>query len=567
MNADQRKLEHLRRLDEYRLNRAGPLGNDLIDELAAGELDRRGFLQRATLLGLSIGGIGAALAAYDAPLASATRVRGQVGGRLRLAVLPPPAKDLEPHKLADTGGLVTDGIAGEFLTRSTKNLTIVPELALSWTPNAKATVWTFKLRPNVKFQSGQAFGAADVVATYERLLGPDSGALSAYKGVLSSGNVKAVDNLTVQFVLDAPTASFPYLTSSATYQAIILPRDYKLGTFDKTPQATGAFRLVSYTPGVGAKFDRNPNWWGGTAPLEGVDITYYADVAAQISALLGGQVDMLNEVQFANARALFNNSNVQIFPVRGAQNRTVGLRVNLNNPLKDRRVRQAIALTLDRPGTVKTLFNQYADIGNDSPFAPVYPMTNRSVPQRKKNIPLAKKLLAQAGYERGFKVPFIVQKNGEMPQLAQILQRSAKAIGVDLALQLQTDAQFFAGKQWSPPCNYGNTPWLNGPMTLTGWGGRSVPNVYLSSEVKSCSIWNEAQYKNKALDKIIDRYLAAIALSDQRKYAGQIQRTLLADTPFIFPYFFNSLAAGSKRVRGYNHDASAQVYLSRTSLA
>ena len=443
----------------------------------------------------------------------------------------------------------------------------MPELALSWSPNANATVWTFKLRPNVKFHSGQAFGAADVVATYERLVGADSGALSAFKGVLSSGGIKAVDNLTVQFTLDSATASFPYLTSSTTYQAIILPKDYKLGTYDKTPQGTGAFRLISYTPGVGAKFDRNPNWWGGTAPLDGVDITYYTDPAAHVAALVGGQVDMLNEVQFANGRALFNNPNVQIFPVRGAQNRTVGLRVNLNNPLKDRRVRRAIALTLDRPAIVKTLFNNFADVGNDSPFAPVFPSTNTSVPQRKKDIPAAKKLLAAAGYAKGFKVPFIVQKNGEMPQLAQIMQRSARAIGIDLALQLQTDAQFFAGTQWTAPCSYGNTPWLNGAMTLTGWGGRAVPNVYLSSEVKSCSIWNEAQYKNPKLDRVIDKYLGAIALSDQRRYAGQIQRTLLNDTPFIFPYFFNSLAAGSKKVKGYNHDASAQVYLSRTSLA
>ena len=560
-------FEEMRRLDEYRLGPAGELENDLIDEFASGELDRRGFLQKATVLGLSMGVIGSALAAYDAPLAFAAQSRGQVGGRLRLAVLPPPAKDLEPYKLADTGGLVTDGIAGEFLNRSTKNLTIVPELALSWTPNKAATVWTYKLRPNVKFQSGQSFGAEDVVASYERLVSADSGALSAYKGVLSSGGIKAINNLTVQFTLDAPTASFPYLTCSSTYQAIVLPKDYAVGTFDKTPQATGAFRLVSYSPGVGAKFDRNPTWWGGKAALDGVDITYYTDVAAQISALLGGQVDMLNEVQFANARALFNNSNVQIFAVRGAQNRTVGLRGNLNNPLKDRRVRQAIALTIDRPATVKTLFSTYADVGNDSPFAPVFPSTNKSVPQRKKNIPLAKKLLAQAGHSRGFSVPFIVQKNGEMPQLAQIMQRSAKAIGVNLALQLQTDAQFFAGTQWTAPCSYGNTPWLNGPMTLTGWGGRSVPNVYLSSEVKSCSIWNEAQYKNKALDKVIDKYLGAIALSDQRKYAGQIQLTLLNDTPYIYPYFFNSLAAGSKKVKGYNHDASALVYLSRTSLA
>ena len=61
------------------------------------------------------------------------------------------------------------------------------------------------------------------------------------------------------------------------------------------------------------------------------------------------------------------------------------MRVDLKNPLKDKRVRQAIALTLDRPAIVKTLFNDLADLGNDSPFAPVYPSTVK-VPQRHKDI-------------------------------------------------------------------------------------------------------------------------------------------------------------------------------------
>src|SRR5438132_692690 len=86
----------------------------------------------------------------------------------------------------------------------------------------------FLRRPNVKFQSGQKFGADDVVATYERLVGKDSAALSAFSGVLSPGGAKRIDDLTVLFTLDAPNANFPYLTSSTTYQAIILPADYKL---------------------------------------------------------------------------------------------------------------------------------------------------------------------------------------------------------------------------------------------------------------------------------------------------------------------------------------------------
>jgi peptide/nickel transport system substrate-binding protein len=80
-------------------------------------------------------------------------------------------------------------------------------------------------------------------------------------------------------------------------------------------------------------------------------------------------------------------------------------------------------------------------------------------------------------------------------------------------------------------------------------------------------VWNGAQYKNPKLDKVIDKYIGAIALSDQRKYAGQIEADMLRDTPIIFPYFYNYLAAGSKKVQGYKADALGSVYLSKTSLA
>ena len=180
------------------------------------------------------------------------RSAAKAGGRLRLGIIPPPTSGLDPHTYKDQGGLTTGGISGEFLTRATQTLTLQQELALSWKPNTNASVWTYKLRPGVKFQDGQSFSADDVVTTYDRLCDPASGsqALSALKGVLSPGGTKKIDDLTVEFHLDAPNANFPYLTSSTTYQGILLPSNYKLGTFEKTPQTTGAFKLVSYNPGV-----------------------------------------------------------------------------------------------------------------------------------------------------------------------------------------------------------------------------------------------------------------------------------------------------------------------------
>jgi len=561
--------DKMRELDEFRREQAGPLENALLDDLGSGEMDRQEFVRRASVLGLSMTMIGTALAAFGgsaAPAGAATAVR--IGGRIRVGIIPPPvAAGLDPHLYNNVGDLETGGIAGEFLTRATPSLSLLPELATSWRPNANATVWTFKLRPGVKFQSGQAFNADAVVATFKRLTDASSGsqALSAYKGVLSPAGVRKIDNLTVEFRLDAPTASFPYLTSSTTYQAIMLPADYKIGSFEKTAQTTGAFRLVSYNPGVGAKFERNPGWWGGRAPLDGVDVTYYSDDSAAVSALLGSQVDLVGQVNFATGRALFTSPNVQIFNARGSTHRQVCMRVDAKNPLKDARVRQAIALTLDRPAIVKTLFNNLADVGNDSPFAPVYPSTDRSVPQRKKNLKLAKQLMAKAGFPRGFKVTLTTQRLGEIPQLAQIIQRSVKAIGIDMRLNILTPTAYFAGTQEGPPLGWGNTPWLNAPVSITNWGHRAVPNVLITSAFRSKGIWNAAHWSNKRFDTAAKNFLGAIALKDQRRYEKQMQLILLQQTPVLIPYHYNYLGAGSKRVRGYRADAQSTIYLSRTS--
>lgn len=560
--------ETRRRLEEYRRDEAGPIENNVIDELARGEIDRKEFIRRGTLLGLSMSAIGTALAALgEAPLAFARPAAPAVGGRLRMAIIPPPSKDIEPHTFQDQGSLETGSIAGEFLTRSNSDLTLSPELATKWTPNADGTVWTFSLRPGVKFQNGETLKADDVVTTYNRLVDPKGGsqALSAFQGVLSPGGITKVDDLTVRFKLDGPTASFPYLTSSTTYQAIVLPASYKLGTFTSTPQATGAFKLVSFTPGVGAKYDRYDGWWGGHAALDGVDVTYFSEDAAVVSALLGGSVDLIGQIQFATARALFNNANAQIISARGSTHRSVPMRVD-QSPLDDFRVRQAIALTLDRPAIVKTLFNNLADIGNDSPFAPVFPSTDKSLAQRHKDLATAKQLMEAAGHTKGFSIELTTEQVGEIPQLAQIIQRSVKEIGIKMKLKILTSTAYFAGTQSGPPAGHGTTPWLNAPITITDWGHRAVPNVLLTAALKTGGQWNASHYSNKRYDAVLKSYIGAIALSDQRKYAGQIERLLQHDTPIIYPYFYNYLAAGSKKVKGYLADAQGGVYLSKTSL-
>jgi peptide/nickel transport system substrate-binding protein len=560
--------ESVRRIEHYRRTEAGPVENALIDDLATGELDRGEFLRRATVFGLSASVIATALAAFgETPLAYARTVAGRAGGRLRVGCIPPPAHGLDPHTYADTGSLVTGNIAGEMLNRTTDTGKVIPELAVSWKSNPQASVWTYSLRKGVKFQNGQTMRADDVVTTFKRLVDPKSGsqALSAFKGVLSPDGVRKVDDSTVAFHLDAPTGGFPFLTSSTTYQAIILPANYQLGTFEKTPQATGAFKLTAYTPGVGATFERFDGWWGGKAPLDGVDLKYFTDDAAVVSALLGNQIDLINEIHVSTGRALFNNPNVKVISAKGATHRLVPMLTDAQ-PFNDYRVRQAVALTLDREAIRKRLFSGLASLGNDSPFAPVF-QSSVPLPQRHKDIAKAKQLMAAAGKAKGFSVQLTTYKAFELPALAQIIQSSVKAIGIKMGLRILTATAYYAGSQLGPPKGWGTTPWLNTPINITDWGGRAIPNVYLTGSLKSKGVWNASHYSSKQFDSLAGSYIAAISVKDQRKYAKQIELLLLHDTPAIYPYFYYQLGGVSKRVQNYHADPQGQVYLSHVSLA
>src|SRR5262249_39530075 len=142
-----------------------------------------------------------------------------------------------------------------------------------------------------------------------------------------------------------------------------------------------------------------------------------------------------------------------------------------------------------------------------------------------------------------------------------------KAIGVKMTLKILTSTAYFSGSQTGPPSGWGTTPWLNAPINITDWGFRPVPNIYLTSALGTKGVWNAAHYSNPTFDRLTKSYLAAISVKDQRKYARQLELILLHDTPVIFPYFYDYIAAGSIHVRGYQADALGPVYLSKTSLA
>ena len=141
--------ETRRAVEEYRHSEAGPIENNLIDELVAGELDREEFVRRATVFGLGAGTIGMLLRYMgDEPAFGATLEPAKVGGTLRVGTVAYNSS-LEPYGLREAGSLGLAGIPGEYLTYTNNNLQLRPWLATSWKPNKALTVWTFQIRRGV----------------------------------------------------------------------------------------------------------------------------------------------------------------------------------------------------------------------------------------------------------------------------------------------------------------------------------------------------------------------------------------------------------------------------------
>jgi peptide/nickel transport system substrate-binding protein len=533
--------------------RSSPLDNAVIDEFLARRIGRREFLRYASVLGISAPLLGALMP-------GAARAAGKPGGAVTVGMTV-PSGSIDPLTVADTGGVCMLSQTGEYLALSDPDLHLRPLLAESWQPNRDGSIWTFKIRRSVKFHDGGTLTSADVVATIDRLADPANGsvALSAFAGSLSKGGSKAIDESTVEFHLDAPNGSFPYLVSSDNYNAIILPAGHD-GGFERNFIGTGPFRLERFTPKARASFVRNPDYWGAKALPDRTLFIFYDSIQAQILAMQGEQLDVLLHAPVQGSQALLADPHLNILALKSSAHEQVHMRAD-KGPFADARVRRAMALCLNRENLVKGLFRGMAVPGNDSPFAPIFAATDPQVPQRRQDIRQAKELLQAAGVANGFKATLTTERFVEMPDYAVIIQNAVRQIGVRLSLNVEEQSAYFGR------ATFGQSDWLDSEMGIEDYAHRGVPNIFLTATLSSHGTFNAAHFKNPEYDRLVAGFIAALDPAAQRDAAGRIQRLLLDETPVIAAYFYDWLSVTTKHIRGVRPTAMGHLFLDRAQWA
>ncbi len=427
-------------LDRLRLGRS-EIENHYIDELVSGQLDRRTFLRRGSMIGMSVPLMGAVLAACgssssssasSSASSSSSAVTPKKGGTLRIAVSTPAAA-VNPLTVSDAGGLCMLGQTGEFLIfDSNLKLALQPMLATKWSPNSDGSVWTFTLRSGVTFNNGAAMTADDVVYTFQQLSDPKnaSNALSTFTGVLTPAGVKAVERRRPSSSrCKAPNGNFPYLVSSDNYNAIIVPKGTDYSKWQSTFLGTGAFKLSSYTQSVGANFVANPSYWGGKPYLDGTQFKFFSSQQPQILALEGNEVDVIAQFVPAGATSLLNNSSYKIIKLKSCQPpRAVD--AQRHRAVHGRARAAGGRLHARPPGDGQRAARQ---LRHGRQRLPVRRRGSRQRTPRSRSAHRTsrrpKQLLSAAGHPNGFSTTLKTEIYEEVPQLAQVIKAYAAKVG------------------------------------------------------------------------------------------------------------------------------------------
>lgn len=508
-------------------------------------VDRRRFLAASATLG------GLAASGFPAPAQTQAPRRG---GTLRVSVDQAVAK-LNPLLTRVNPEYMVSELLYSALTRLKPDMSAEPDLAESWTSSPDLTEWTFALRRGVTFHDGAPFTAADVVASFEAILDPKT-ASPARQNVGPIDKVVAKDDATVVFTLKSPFADLP-VTLAYTNAKIIPAAIAKggLARLDREAIGTGPFKLVSFEPERQVVVARNEAYYDKARPyLDRVQVVVYPDSSAEGSALISGDTDLISTVPPTEYARLARATGVRGLRVASGQFCNVNFGCD-QKPFNDVRVRQALALTVDRKAMVDFVTEGLGTIGNDAPMNKAYRF-HVDQPQRQPDIARAKALLAEAGYPNGLEATLIASDRPPLrTQLAVALREMAKPAGFTINVQTM------------PHATYLDQVWKKGSFYVGFYNMQATADAIFALLYTSNAAWNETRWNNKVFDRLVEEARATADDGKRRELYGQAQKLMNAEVPSIIPTFFDLLSAQRDWVQGYElHPRGAVFRLDHVSL-
>ena len=303
---------------------------------------------------------------------------------------------------------------------------INPSLAESY-EIVSPTEYIFKLRKGVKFHDGSLLKPSDVKFSIERA-SKSSG--FAAKVSFIKDVVPMKDNK-VKFVLKKPTTTV--LNALAFCGTSIMSEEFLTKNKGKfINNGTGPFKFGKWISGDSITFDRNDNYWGPKAKIKTLKFAIIPENTARAIALETGEIDINNSVQGIDVPSIKKNSKLKIIEAQSTQVDFFTVNTTIK-PFDNVKVRKALACAINKPEMIAVLLEGRGTPRNTI-LAKAQNYANENLKGYKQDVVLAKKLLAEAGYQNGFKAAFITNSQRGLT-LGQVLQAQLAKVGVQITLE------------------------------------------------------------------------------------------------------------------------------------
>lgn len=392
-------------------------------------------------------------------------------------------------------------------------MTILPDLAKDWSVSEDGLIWTFPLREGVKFHDGSTLTSEDVLASWNRILDPPEGVVSLRKDLMAPliKSVKAIDPLTVQMELNAPSGFF--LGALAVEWNVIHPKktleenDYDLRRLKGGGPGTGAFKFVDFTQGETWESERHEDYWNEGMPyLDGM-VAYSTPTPQRDALIIANQVDYAWNISPAAVDELAKIDGAVSHIWQGVAANALWFNIEKGLPWSDARVRKAVHLITDRWAIMEATEGLFGKVVVDwSPPNMAFSPSDEDLLaspgfrlDKTADIAEAKRLMAEAGYADGIKNVDFSVRGGWAPRedvMAPIVQEMLR-----VHLNIETNMRAPLGGQWQEDMRTG--------LFDIGVGSIGTnlmdPSDYANNFYRTGGSQNLSRWSNAEFDAIMDQ--------------------------------------------------------------
>ncbi len=423
------------------------------------------------------------------------------------------------------------------------DLKIVPQLATEWNWSADGKELIMKLRQGVKFQDETPFNAEAVVATIERNMTlPESRRKSELASVQK---VEATGEYEVKFTLKAPDVTLLAQLSDRAGMIVSPKAAKELGAkFGDHPVCAGPFKFVERVQQDRIVLEKFQDYWNkDNVFIDKITYLPIPDSTVRLANLRSGDLDMIERLAATDAATVKSDPNLVYKDVVNTGwlgiYANVGNGARADNPIgKDKRLRQAFSLAIDRDAAMQIVFEGTGVAGNQ-PFPPSSPWFDKDVPVPARDIEKAKALVKAAGFDR-IPVEMQVPNSPVTMQMMQIIQSMVAEAGFDLTLKA-TEFATLLNEQTAG--NY--------QLSRSDWSGRVDPDGNIQQFVTCNAGLNDSKYCNADVDKLLNEARQSPDDAVRKQKYDAATAILNDDLPIIFLGHQSWIWALHKNITGF----------------